>query len=878
MKSSPKIDYLKSCVGTIYFSDQNKQVSTTEILRYNKYEKQNDGTLVNNFLEQLLGNIKLLSKYEVFENEQYCYENPKIVYIGETTSNHVVRIKKISNHQYVDKPDEITKLCKITSKNREIYNMTKKEYTSNIYYADIKNDPSYKKYYKTSFWYETDDIIILPNIYTQTYPFNDNIIGDYDKLYMGEAPLITQDNIQINIDLIYNFLTQIKFNIFFKNRHFNDIFDFEKNKSENIELLKNIRDEINYYYTKTFFFEDTKYYNKYYLNIDVVIDKNYSYCLLECQFINKLMNIMYKKFSEIYRSLKLDDLIGYLSHNDPLSYYAYLTYKKDDWQMSKNFECLNDSYQRQYINYNKNEYINGSTFKNLFGYEKYELDIKVIQEFGLYNAYHSYCTEAITLAVKIRPKSKTKLYRMTIKSITYNMLKYNKQFEQKFRQKIMELKEMDMDNENVTTRQLPSIYEIMLIEIKDTFDKSNDNLTFSARSYIIETPHDYKKTQETNKTKCDIDFSVLLKLVWFRELGNIMKMKKYRYINKYFYLSNSYPQELDYFVHMSKILISNPIEALYLLDDFEIGENFIIHNKYDDNNLWIILYYVMWRNMAPFSSRFDAISEFKKMCQLLICNNDGHYEKDTYYKKLSIPESEIQRIRFKYETGRYIFDLSSIFELLQNYTYHANQKSLLWYNPENLQINNYGIFGKSLTMIKNSINYPPQTFDILQLIKYASDEKQKYSKKMYTQELLKSTNFYKLYQSPDFLHTVREIRANINTFTELDRIIKYNKTKYTSPLVIIHYPTSSKFNILHIHFNDSKFGMTEEQNNYYDVAIDRYFLWDNVKNIDMSNKTIVKNFRNNIKYPFPNRKKILDDISDKIMETSRANNVQIISI
>lgn len=879
MREERKIwhEYIKTCRSTIKMKHEGKmhKVINTEILRYFKLTHDTDGNkLYNGYLRDILSKIQLL--YVAIEEDKRCGQKyDKKVFIGELKLKNIVRDIVKGNEtempteleQYEPKIEEMY-ICKVTE---EYKNNPNKIASYPLYFVDIllekKQEEKYWKRSKTGrggedFMYEDEEVIIVPDIISNS--FYPNNVDEWNELknLIGER-------VQENKEVIYSFLHTIKFVLFIKDPkvtdresmvkyRYRDIFSFVDDEmgNEKLELLKRIKNKVKEFYNKNFFMNRMEV-NEDFLDIYMNTDTKYNFVVISLGITNKYEYSRYVSFIELYRTLKLDDLISTLEHRatDKLVYFTRLPKEKateehcgDNYKWLSENKLRNDKEQLQkggdiryevgelrpiYPPLNKLDYIFGQ--ENIRGEE-----IKVLVEYNTGNRVHSYCSQF--LLIKIREK----IYEISIKSITMKALvkmqgrikgfrkRYNEAIRSIISRKrgVIEYKYMGGYKQRYMFEEMPAVVEIYVNEVK--------TVKIVNRRYVMETAEEYKTKVLPKIKKANINLSIVIPLVWTSELRRIKK-NYYEGIKEGEILrmlreegDGEIKKEVQEFYNITQKLLKNPYIGRFIMDRIVNTENYTIEMRMYDNNIKEILMMIYILEHDIMELELDDIN---KILKEVICKNT------TYMKEELVLKTKPTISEFKKRIYRYIEETS--------------QLHLFWYNPKELAIKNYREFegvidklnDKLLSIVtrreieeiegKTNVDYMKEYIKVLDEYEKTIDSKEYLSEMR--EYIKKSSNFYDLYRG-EFKHNIRELREKDKE--EITRILRRLYEFRVNELDIkdefdgyFHYPNKLANSVLHMQIYPNNYGMLKDKfNNYYDIISSRMMLWDKKAKYELYNE------------------------------------------
>jgi len=840
-----KIDYIKSCKANLglKIDNNNYNIINTELIRYfilndENYSKQS----YESYLINLLDNINLQYTYQV-DTSLSCHPENENIYVGQTVLHNVSRVFQYNDpnnipaefNEYIKPHDKPTDFytCKITEANQ--YNPNKIGTYPEYFIDNIFNEKSKEQQYLDnhsgqSFYFSNDKFVIVPE-FTGNMPFIQNHIDNWKR--------IQQINKKENIDIYYDFFSNIQFVLFIKDSNitidnldkyqYKDIFSFLKNnKGDNIKLLKEIKQTIINFYKVNFELGDYLDINA--IQIFINSDTKYNFCAFTFTMVNVYESIQYKSFIDVYRTLRLDDFIDMLEKSDEINYYTRLTPEQ-----AKKYSC--DGYRNpQYGGYqninNLKTTPSGKTLELLFNIKKEDIKIFKILNSFYSNTVHTYCAEFFLIQLN------DKIYELSIKSITYQILhdlinsdmrpllkKTIQDFSDNF---IKHLKESIKQNINsiqydyVNNSKQIILFNQLLAMVEVYVKQVSNKIQNQIKLYTEETSVDYINKVVPEIKKATIDPSIIFHLVWKAECRKILK--QYPTIKNALITGINLPKHLEEFHKITKKMINNAYLGIFLLDEFIFTENFTFNFRMVDNNLKCILYILNLLN-----TNFSEIDTktFSVYIENIICNNNNNYDRKPFPILPSIITKDIYP--------------NILFQLIE-YIKQTSRLYILWYTPANLKITNY----HQLEILLDKINKDPILNQDITDYQKTNDIMNQYGKEILTkitkEEVNSFCNFYELYENEDFVYNIRHVQ---NYKKEIDKLVKmlYDKYKFkTNYIVGAHYPNLSEFNIFHMHVYNPLYGKKDERlnENYFDMSIDRFFLWDkNIYPVNYQNKTIL---------------------------------------
>jgi hypothetical protein len=892
-----KIDYIKSCKANIKLEiDSTKyDIMNIELLRYHKIEL-NEAKIINNYFMDFISKLNL----------NYCYEGKSKIYLCKTEMNNVSRIIKYNDPNNL--PNELKQytgsinksyICKITDENSDNPNKSTiyPQYFIDILFHDKSNE---KQFLITNsgldFMFSDDEIIIMPDI-IGTIPITKDVIDNWNII---KNLLETKEKINNNQDIIYSFLYNISFQVFIKSGSiidgklkdykYKDIFALLDETVNNIELLKRIRNKIYNFYKINFLLGDK--FDPNMIDISVNADNKYNFLVINFKMYNPYEGHLYQSFVESKRSLKLENLIQTLESKnsdtpDKLSYFTRINKEN-----IKNNIC-DDNYEIKYkqsggdivYRYNELKAITESDpFLVLFGIAKHDIKkLEILNEHNKGNFIHSYCSEFLLMEIN------DDKYEVSIKSITYKILKDNNPIYKDFNEAFWkQLSDIAINKPNIMTEykykenaeqiylfnKLPAVVEIYVKKI--------DNKDRNIKIYIQETAEKYNKIVLPTIKDSHIDLSIIIHLLWksefkqihtkyfgdlahdnfhrvligstkFAELLAFFQLHKTNIIN--WRLDVTKDTQLRNFYDLTKRLLKNAYLGLFIMDQFVFTKNYTFNFRMYDNNLKYLLHIA---NLIENKDKFDKVIITKFIDELLSNNNN------IYIKK---------------PINTDIFDnnfMNNLFEYIKN----TSRLHILWYTP-NFIIKDYNKFINLIDLLNilptDITSYQTMNNSFINYSKLLNNNiiklnDQEINNKFVVAEI---SNFYDIYKNSEFVYNIRHL-DNINK-QEIDQIVgklylfRKNKLSITDTTLHLscHYHNILFQNIFHMHSYDNQYGKIEEKlNNYYDLSTSRALIWDKIKDINYRNKDMIIAININV-----NNKIDLFKELDNIMTKHGRNNI-----
>lgn len=800
-----KFIYSKTCRGMFSYIKDNKQhiISTTGITRTNKFT--NKPFLKNTYLQDILTNFIITNNVNMID-KQLTVEQLKIleesnVYIGYIL-NQKTYIRHFSYIKNMKLTSEMLTYKNIMDKKKS---MSAGEYICPINeynFTSLKKNNEYPTYF-VDILFKTygnmEKIFLENNLLLDFYMENDNIIIMPDMMHY---PITIKDLESWNIikdskdtDLIYSFLLNLQFNVFFKdndmtketinNYKYKSIFHLLQNntKSEIIELLQTTKSTI-----IQFMHQFLSTINEMQLNITINNDTKYNFMILTFNLVDIYYGYRSISYIDIYRTNLLDDLIKSLQSDDTISYFSRFTVDdKHNVNYVNNF-CADNL---QFIDdYHINEYLTeihenpikpqstniftmlseemlGGNIENY--YELLEPDLEALQKFKnitIINEWHkpdkinTYCTDYFLVQID----GDESYYEISIKRITYLILNEANDY---------------IKNGKPVPEYINNFYKIFNEQLLNVLKYAN-------------TTNSIKYNKNSGK---EIFEHIYADLPEFMQI--MIKKVNYRVPPKRVYKLETYD---DY---MKKLLIIKNNQVNLQLILFLIYYSYLIRyiKRHNIINLYELYEHYLKNGSLPHNDSDEDIILYKYISFLKVHS----YTEEIFKRKLHV-----------YTDNFIIID-------------HQHENThLLWYVHPEIQIYNIDMFINDIRIKLNeavkSIN--PKIYNLS--IEYMS---------IYT-------NFYNIYQTySHFLYNLRhlthEYKLEINLL--INKLYNHNKKllkhyTWNNHIIYAHYPNALYYNIFHLHitYSISNFIIIEDHMKRYNFMSEyRRFLWDihlNIKN------------------------------------------------
>ena len=895
---------IKSCKGR--YIEGNDVYDITEVLKINEYDEDKN-----------IGLIKFIQSLTVYGYRKYkdidCLTKEQNALLCRTTLDNMI-LKKTIKQEGGSKPEvklDVPKLCKIESKDDEIgkpetppkwYDNLDSEIThinnllndeQKILFNDKFIEICYKKkgddekkdddvdkgdvnksYYVDKGYdvKKKDDVeyILLPIFLDETYPFLIKRIDEYNKICKMEC---SED---IKINLIFDFLSNIKFICCIKNPKYNkSVFDFDNSC---VTYLEDIKKSIYNYVLQLFNTNNTvSDYSKkiamYNIKMNIINYAYHKFITIHFSVVNKDKYEIHQSISDLYNSLGINTLITCAKSNTPCSYYIYK--RTDNNEKCKDFVSYEKNFTKTYElkfksdkskskldkskskldKYNSNRFMflnddgvddddadaDGYADSDAVGDDdNYKLlqtlqtlqtnpeNIEIISMYYPNNKYHTYCSLSTII------KYNNEYYNFSIKSITMDELDNNREFKKQYKNQFPKLKLYKKFNNNeICYTTLPSCVEIIISKIKDFKYKFNYNFY---ENYEQSIEHTIQR-----KTNAKLSIPLILLNIWSRLYINSKEFNIYDYLNGKT-INKEKLEENNNFIKLTKLLLSIPLTGVHILGIIKHSENFIIHCK--NPYMSMLLYYYHYNQTVIYTKELLI-----NVIINLQCNNN---ENDTL-NHINNKKNLNTLIDKHFNTDEEIIT-KKFYSFLREYLKNYSISYITWYVSKYIKIINYNKCNEYALKYKEKLEThfvklieEKKPFTEFTYIKGSEDEYER-------DDFKEFTNFFEIYTSGIFLHTFRDL--NKTYYDELKNLLQTtedsNENTLEQYLPFFHYPSKFIYSILHMHIYKNHYINTDTIGNlgeFIDTTFGQTILFDkllfNKENLieytlQLSHKIIVK--------------------------------------
>lgn len=833
MTANYDVHYTKSCLAMLTQIKQGKKytIRATELMRFLVLETDSVNKKVyNKYVKQFLSRLNVFGVYKT-NHHSYCENLSEKMFLAQSTFHNSIRVHETSDNVTTDEVRPQTYVCRITQDNASSLQKSASKASYPFYFVDLitnENNPEIQALKGTPFYYSDRTLLILPDI---TY-FHKEYIDEFNQL----NELISNNRSEY-VDQIYSFLARIHFNVFLKDdmttyKYKNVFYFFDKNtKNAKVDELLNIKTKITEFIVNNFFNGQATLFDENLVDIMIGTDSKYGHLIITFNVYNKYYSIKYLSFIKQYNYTSLHTFIDLVQNQTSADVPNYFVEVQRD-KLSSTKDCLvkqpNRSVQHpKQVDSPLTPIDSVDCFETLFEIKTEEITrFEVIHEYYRGNKHHTYCSEFFVVLIN------QKLFEVSIKSVTYHALNYDQQrypteFRDRFFQSLDTVLQGDPDvqyngpNDEATKYyfdQLPSMVEIYVKEI------TNEPIHSYFKYYIPETAHEYN-------------------------LKVLPKIKQVNVMNSFVILTlmlqSCRRNHYDFIAKNRNVLEQCPILGIFVLTHFSYSDHFIMFQNTTLMSSNIVYLYIL----IDFIRKGNRIStsKFDQLTKYIICTDYDRYKSNNVYVKTefqhNIDDATIEPHHCK-----------SLLNSLQTYIKANFKKHIIWYAPHELEISNDDLF---VQMIYDVIHQYNQLVHDAKLNLLSDSISDIYTKITNIVEGFKSldvpdihanidqsTNFYKLYLRPDFVHNIRHLYQNGKDFVqEVDQLfskyIQVHKIQSSKETLINHYQSNSQFSVFHLHFIEDDNNIDEVHNNYVNMSETRPLLWNKVKYTDFSNKTML---------------------------------------
>ena len=585
-KMTGTIHPIKSCKGRIEYGEF--EYTPTELIRNIRYSPEIKEEVQNIYYREFFNNLKIINGGYIY-NEHCKDEQYKTYYIVcRTDLDNIVKMK--DGKTVIEKTSYYS--CKANNKEEEKIKIEQNKYPK--WFLNLDNEekgfrellPSelLQRTFTDYFTKTTYNYKILPNIAAYHEIFDQKKVNDFLIL------LLNRKNVSSNI--IYEFLSTIKFAYFIKNWEKKSIFDLDKG---DISFLEDIKKKIYEFISKFFINGTIRDFNPHNCFITLTADKGNEYFFVNFILYDRMKITKYSSYVETYKNINIDDAIYNLQKNVPLSYFFNST------ENIRNIKCKQLTPISEKI-IHINSVSSGVQDLNIL--LKKIIDkadsIKLISSSEPLDKYHSYCSLTIIIMVE------DKYYKVSIKSITFDKLKHDKSFYEEYFDILKNGTYKYIGNSYIGLLKLPACVRITINEIK----KAKLKISYSYN--MMETSHSYKTQVFENIRRTDINPALILRYICVRMIHD----------------NNS---------KLEKLCMTIPSFAFAILGCMGQSPNFIICPKI--NILAYLFYYYNFRDNV-------SVADFKAVFNEIMCTDDSLIKVNIDEKIKAIKISDNNKISY----------------------------------------------------------------------------------------------------------------------------------------------------------------------------------------------------------------------------------------
>ena len=769
----PNVEVLKACVGQII--NDMMVMKPTEFLKYFEYiQSEQRAGFENVYIKKLLLSLQVIEAYKYND-----IVNPDLVRLKCRTNLHNLVEKRPVKVTIYDNSYQ-TRLCKITKNNEDTIKQDGIPLWVETIYDEIKifidqlDDIllcNFMKYFLKNKQYH----IIFPNLLSYKGIFTKNKLEEFIKV--------------MNTDMIYDILSEIEFFYLIKDMNKNrSIFDFTE--AELMSIITNITS-----YVDNLF--NGKDYNKDNIIIRINPDKNYKYFSISFIIINKYNTTKYSSYIELYDSINIHDLLYNLQNNIESSYYGFIP----DRVKSDGLKCVQKKGHKTTTNIkiplNSIETIEYCILQQL----QHNMDsLKIITSSYPLNKYHSYCSISILVLLG------TSYYNITIKSVTFDEIKTNVEFKDKYLCELAKIQYKQSGKLMIGEGSLPATVEVIIKPVE------NPKINYTLRA--LETA-DYYNTVVLPRIKNEVIIYVplILNLIWFKEYIRLIAKYNITIKERMFFIPTGFikrlqtHKEIKDFINLTEKLLDIPIisVSIYSISEMVYYKEFIICTSYNKTYLDLIYYL---NNIKYRKLRVTKPEVYSNIIKIIKINNNVDINKDILDSIINI---------------LYVSDIlnySRIAEFISKFINITNESYTIWYIPY-MEVDYEKLLG-----FLTKLDIPNQLYN-------TNNEPINYNKKdinyfafIPRDDVNMFTDFYEVFKSDKMLYNIRSV--NIDIMKKLKRLLKL---KGDGLIVFFHYPNADEYSILHLHAFPYNKNTEDIVGNFFDISLDRSYLFDKYEDI-----------------------------------------------